>query len=212
MHPPAQTGNPAVSRDSCQYRNASACVKGQRVTNRSGTAVYDRLRWSKRFAGGFFICSGQGTENCLRGENQYENLRKCCCIEEARDYVDGILKTIEEKRNQQLGDCKSAYVVRKVQEYVRSHYSQSVTVEDMAAEIHFSANYIRTIFKEGTGQTILEYITDYRFEQACELLKNPKYKVKEVSMQVGYENVSYFCSVFTKRYGETPNEYRKKYL
>ena len=56
-------------------------------------------------------------------ENQYENLRKCCCIEEARDYVDGILKTIEEKRNQQLGDCKSAYVVRKVQEYVRSHYS-----------------------------------------------------------------------------------------
>ena len=94
----------------------------------------------------------------------------------------------------------------------RSHYSQSVTVEDMAAEIHFSANYIRTIFKEGTGQTILEYITDYRFEQACELLKNPKYKVKEVSMQVGYENVSYFCSIFTKRYGETPNEYRKKYL
>ncbi|MFQ9150308.1 MAG: hypothetical protein ACLR6B_00800 [Blautia sp.] len=82
-------------------------------------------------------------------ENQYENLRKCCCIEEARDYVDGILKIIEEKRNQQLGDCKSAYVVRKVQEYVRSHYSQSVTVEDMAAEIHFSANYIRTIFKEG---------------------------------------------------------------
>ena len=147
-----------------------------------------------------------------QSENQYENLRKCCCIEEARDYVDGILKIIEEKRNQQLGDCKSAYVVRKVQEYVRSHYSQSVTVEDMAAEIHFSANYIRTIFKEGTGQTILEYITNYRFEQACELLKNPKYKVKEVSMQVGYENVSYFCSVFTKRYGETPNEYRKKYL
>ena len=142
----------------------------------------------------------------------YENLNKCCCIGETREYVEEFLKTIEEKKNQQLGGSKTAYVVRKVQDYVKHYYSQSVTVEDMAAGIHFSSNYIRTIFKEGTGQTILEYITNYRFEQAAELLKDPKYKVKEVSMQVGYENVSYFCSVFTKRYGVTPNEYRKKYL
>ena len=153
-----------------------------------------------------------GKDTKKRGESLYESLNKCCCIEEARTYVNGILKGIEEKKNQQLGGSKTAYVVRKVHEYVQNHYSQSVTVEDMAAEIHFSANYIRTIFKEGTGQTILEYITNYRFERASELLKDPKYKVKEVSMQVGYENVSYFCSVFTKRYGVTPNEYRKKYL
>lgn len=107
---------------------------------------------------------------------------------------------------------KSAFVVRKVMDYVGKNYARAMTVEEMAEEIHLSSNYIRTIFKEGTGQTILEYITNYRFERACELLGDPSYKVKEVSNMVGYENVSYFCSVFTRRYGMTPNEFRNKNL
>ena len=107
---------------------------------------------------------------------------------------------------------KSAFVVRKVMEYVGKNYTRAMTVEEMAEEIHLSSNYIRSIFKEGTGQTILEYITGFRFEKACELLRDPSYKVKEVSNMVGYENVSYFCSVFTKRYGMSPNEFRNKNL
>lgn len=107
---------------------------------------------------------------------------------------------------------KSSFVVRKVMAYVEKNYAKPMTVEAMAEEIHLSSNYIRSIFKEGTGQTILEYMTDYRFTRACELLRDPSYKVKEVSNKVGYENVSYFCSVFTKRYGMTPNEFRNKNL
>lgn len=107
---------------------------------------------------------------------------------------------------------KTSFVVKKVKEYVQKNYDRSVTVEDMAAEIHLSSNYIRSIFKEGTGQTILEYITNYRFQRACELLRDPILKIKEVSSMVGYDNVSYFCAVFTKRYGMSPNEYRNKFL
>lgn len=107
---------------------------------------------------------------------------------------------------------KSSFVVRKVMEYVSKNYARAMTVEEMAQEIHLSSNYIRSIFKEGTGKTVLEYITNYRFEKACELLREPSYKVKEVSNMVGFENVSYFCSVFTKRYGMTPNEFRNKNL
>lgn len=107
---------------------------------------------------------------------------------------------------------KGSFVVRKVMEYVGKNYARAMTVEEMAQEIHLSSNYIRSIFKEGTGQTVLEYITNYRFEKACGLLRDPSYKIKEVSNRVGYENVSYFCSVFTKRFGMTPNEFRNKNL
>lgn len=147
-----------------------------------------------------------------RRESIYERIEKCYCIGQIREYINGILKQIEEALNQRSGGGKNAYVVNKVKEYVQKHYSEDMTVTDMAEEIHFSKNYIRTIFKEGTGQTILEYITNYRFERACELLKQPEYKVKDVSSKVGYENTSYFCSVFTKRFGITPNEYRRKYM
>lgn len=142
--------------------------------------------------------------------NYYEGLEKCSCFNEIREYVENVLNRISATRDDGMGS-KNSYVVKKVKEYVYKHYAEPMTVEAMADEIHLSLNYIRTIFKEGTGQTILEYITDYRFERACELLKVPSLKVKEVSNRVGYENVSYFCAVFTKRYKMTPNEYRKRF-
>ena len=86
-----------------------------------------------------------------------------------------------------------------------------INIDYMADGIHLSPNYLRSIFKELEEITVGDYITDYRFNKACNLLKQRKYKVKEVSLMVGYENVSYFCSQFTKRYGKTPTEYRKMF-
>lgn len=62
-----------------------------------------------------------------------------------------------------------------------------------------SPNYLRSLFKEATGKTILEYNTEMRLQRAAELLKNKKNKVREVSLAVGYENVSYFGVVFQKK-------------
>lgn len=107
---------------------------------------------------------------------------------------------------------KNVYVVNKVKKFIYENYANQITMEAIEEEIHLSKNYIRSIFKETTGETILEFITNYRFESACELLKDPSLKVKEVSMMVGYENVPYFCTIFTKRYKESPNEYRKHFI
>lgn len=75
--------------------------------------------------------------------------------------------------------------------------------------MRLSCNYLRSLFKEVTGKTILEYSIELRMEKAAELLKNKSLKIKEVSAAVGYENVSYFGMLFQRKYGVTPNEYRK---
>lgn len=103
---------------------------------------------------------------------------------------------------------KNSYVVLKVKEYIKVNYQGQISMEKLGIRLNLSPNYIRAIFKEETGQTILEYIMDYRFSIACSLLKDKSLKIQEVSRQVGYDNVSYFCSVFTKRYGVSPGEYR----
>ena len=82
-------------------------------------------------------------------------------------------------------------------------------MEEMAEEVHLSPNYLRSLFKERMGQTILEYVTEYRLLKACELLKDKTLRVKEIGRLVGYDNESYFGTVFAKKYGVTPNEYRK---
>lgn len=101
------------------------------------------------------------------------------------------------------------HIIARIKDYLEHNYSGVCSVEEMAEEVHLSPNYLRSLFKDSMGQTILEYVTDYRLLKACELLKDKTLRVKEVGRLVGYENESYFGTVFAKKYGVTPNEYRK---
>lgn len=161
-----------------------------------------------------FLYNMNGMDENKRQEKKNESwelIGNMVSVFEIQDFVIRYFQHLSAAYGEGSGS-KNSFVVKKVMEYVQEHYDQAVTVEGMAEQIHLSSNYIRSIFKEGTGQTILEYITNYRFERACELLKQPTLKVKEVSNRVGYENVSYFCAVFTRRFGMSPNEYRKKFI
>lgn len=103
---------------------------------------------------------------------------------------------------------KDDYYVDWVKQYVAQNYATDCTVEDMAKIIGLSPNYLRKKFKTGMGVTILEYVTEVRLQKAKELLRERRLKVKEVSIQVGYENISYFTQLFAKKNGVTPNEYK----
>ncbi|MFC4101507.1 response regulator [Paenibacillus xanthanilyticus] len=123
----------------------------------------------------------------------------------ARDVCHRLVMALSEKdkdRHQQ--------VVRRIRAIIASSYHKPLTVEDIARDVYLSPNYIRSLFKEKTGQTILEVITDMRMKQAALLLADKSLKIHEISSRVGYENVSYFCSVFQKTTGLTPNSYRKQ--
>ncbi|MDO4617733.1 MAG: response regulator [Lachnospiraceae bacterium] len=96
-----------------------------------------------------------------------------------------------------------------VYEFVGQNYMKDCTVEEMAEVVNVSPNYLRKKFKEETGMTILEYITETRLSRAAQMLEQRNMKVKDVSISVGYPNISYFTQLFSKKYGVTPNEYRK---
>ena len=100
-------------------------------------------------------------------------------------------------------------VVVYVEDYIENHYMEPISVETIASEIGLSPNYVRSIFKSGSGMTIKNYLSEYRLDKACKLLKNTSAKVSRVASMVGYDNVSYFCAIFQKRFGKTPNEWRR---
>jgi two-component system response regulator YesN len=122
-------------------------------------------------------------------------------------FCDEMRKAVSERdvdRNQVVAD--------QIVKLIGERYHLPLTVEEIAKEVYLSPNYIRTIFKEKMGETILDYLTKIRMNRAADLLKDKSLKVREVANHVGYENVSYFCSIFHKHRGSTPNEYRKMYL
>ena len=63
-------------------------------------------------------------------------------------------------------------------------------------------------FKNKTGLSIVEYITQERLNTAKRILKKTDLPVKAVSSMVGYEDYAYFTRVFKKETGESPTTYR----
>lgn len=105
----------------------------------------------------------------------------------------------------------SNYIINRIHKYIDQHYARVFNMDELAGELHLSASYIRALYRSATGETVHDHLQKKRMEKAAELLRDGTQKVKDVSSQVGYDNVSYFTQSFQKWYGVTPNEYRQKH-
>jgi len=102
---------------------------------------------------------------------------------------------------------ESVYLAMK---FISHNLQRKLLLEEIAAHVGFSKYYFAREFKRLTGQTAVQYINQARCERACSLLDEGKYTVKEVAVMVGFDNFSYFSSVFKKYTGLLPSEYQRK--
>jgi two-component system response regulator YesN len=105
-------------------------------------------------------------------------------------------------------DKKSGF--EEIEAFIQTRYSEDITLQGIAEKYHMSESYFSRLFKKQVGTSFLEYITLIRVRQAKSLLTNPRLKIYEVSMQVGYQDSRYFSQIFRKYTGETPTEFRKR--
>lgn len=102
-------------------------------------------------------------------------------------------------------------LVGKVTGYINSYYARpELALEQIAAQVHLSANYVSTLFKKHYGMNISDYIIKIRMEHAARLLSATNFKTYEIAERVGYTNSQYFSVLFKKFYGMTPKEYRNQ--
>ncbi len=93
--------------------------------------------------------------------------------------------------------------------YVQIHYKEDISLESVSDAIGISMYYLSRLFKEEMGVNFLEYLTDIRIGRAIELLSLGEYSIRELALQVGYQNHTYFCKIFKKKTGKTVGEYRQ---
>ncbi|MBO4807520.1 MAG: helix-turn-helix domain-containing protein [Lachnospiraceae bacterium] len=93
-------------------------------------------------------------------------------------------------------------------QYVDAHYTEDISRESLSEMFFFSPDYLTKIFKKETGNSFKNYIIYKRLELAKKLLKNTDLPIRDISLQVGYDNYSYFTRLFKKATGTTPVEYR----
>ena len=100
-------------------------------------------------------------------------------------------------------------VVAQVQEYIRSHLSEKLTLADVAAVFNFSPNYLSQLFGKYGDSGFVEYITETRIAAAKEMLEQGNLKVYEIAEKLGYDSSFYFSKVFKKVTGLSPREYQQ---
>ena len=109
---------------------------------------------------------------------------------------------------QQKNSCKEDSSIEKIRNYLRSHYCEDITLNQIAEALFLNPTYISRLVKEQTGKNYTELVMEMRIEKAVELLKNSDMYVYEIAENVGYKNLKYFYRVFHKIEGKTPSDYR----
>lgn len=98
---------------------------------------------------------------------------------------------------------------KKIISYMEAHYSENVTLDQLAEIAGCNSQYLCRFFKEITGIPPMKYLIQYRIEQACEMLRDTTKTGLEISLDCGFDNVSYFIRKFKELKGCTPKEYRR---
>lgn len=99
---------------------------------------------------------------------------------------------------------------KQIVTYVQEYFAEKVTLEELAAQVRCNPQYLCHFFKEIAGVPPIQYLISYRLERAKEMLLDTTKTVLEVSMDCGFDNVSYFIRQFKKAEGVTPRAYRDK--
>ena len=98
-------------------------------------------------------------------------------------------------------------VIFRVLRYIETGYAKG-SFEELTAQLHYSPSWLSREIKAKTGKTFTQLIQEKRLAQAAFLLKNTDSKVADISLAVGYENISYFHRIFAQTFGRSPRSYR----
>lgn len=106
--------------------------------------------------------------------------------------------------------CRSDMIIRPALEYIAEHYSETISLKQLAASVHLSESYFMSRFHKHVGLTATEYISHFRIDKACKALIGTKKNVLEIAWECGFSNISNFNRQFRRITGCSPTEYRKK--
>lgn len=111
----------------------------------------------------------------------------------------------------QAGSHDKVERLKTVLNYIHEHYAQPLKLKQLADLINMSEGHFCRFFKQMVQKSPVEYLNHYRTQKACKQLENTDHKIVDIAMDVGFDNLSYFITVFKQHKGCTPSQYRKEF-
>ncbi|MBP5454738.1 MAG: helix-turn-helix transcriptional regulator, partial [Lachnospiraceae bacterium] len=125
---------------------------------------------------------------------------------ELQAVCEDILKML---RVREAATDSETLTVRRTKSMIHEFYNTGITLDEIAAKLNITPEYLGTQFHKETGTTFSAYIKNYRITKAKELLVGTSLKLYEIAERVGYFDPKYFSKVFRDVTGQLPAEFRK---
>jgi AraC-like DNA-binding protein len=119
----------------------------------------------------------------------------------------------------QLGDLAGQIVlelrheksdcIASAKDYIEEMIYEPIYLDEVASEVHMSRYYLCRRFKQATGRTLTEYVTDRRVKIAESMLEKTSMRVADIAFEVGFQSLSQFNRCFHRINGFTPTQYRR---
>lgn len=155
------------------------------------------------------ICSAMEAENAVRRQGRYFML-KSYLIQILLLVIREQCEPMERPKGCDFESANKKYVVEQILNYVEEHYSEKISLDQIAENMYLSPFYVSRIFKSETGNAPIRHLINIRLEKAKELLEGGyEGSIQEVAAQVGYDDAYHFSKLFKKRYGVSPSQARR---
>ncbi|MFE0559534.1 response regulator [Paenibacillus sp. NPDC058910] len=141
---------------------------------------------------------------------QIGEVGKLRSVEEVKELVLQGLHTLREEamRHPVPESTLHERIVLQAVQYIKAHFTEPISLQEVADEVAVSRNYFSELFKRVTGHNFIDYVIDLRLKRAKELLSTTSLRVYEVADRSGFNDVKYFSKLFKKLVGMTPAEYQ----
>lgn len=161
---------------------------------------------------------------CIRGESQPQKqilskLRQLGQLQtrkdqefQTRNLLSEIWLNLLEELNRtdaQTRSTKNQDRLLSMLAYIHEHYTEKITLEQIADAACVSTRECLRCFQSGIQQSPLDYLITYRIRSAQKLLTETELPITEVALQTGFNSSAYFAKVFRNCCGTTPLAYRK---
>ncbi len=123
---------------------------------------------------------------------------------------DALLREILTRSSADLSSNR--YLVAGIKNYINRNFASEISVASVAAALSMNPSYLGRMFKNETGEKLVDYIFGVRIQKAKDMLSEGKHTVREVALSVGYNQIKYFGVVFKRCTGQTPSEYMKTHM
>lgn len=179
-----------------------------RMPDKSGLELIREIRETLQVAARVVIMTGYSEFKYVKQAIPYKidrYLLKPIITEEIHEMLKELTYSMNDLRA--MGEDDDHFI-GKVMQYLRHHYHQPITVQQLAEQFNYHPGYLGQLFKEKTGVVIHDYIHQLRIQEAQKLLLQSDMKVSAIADLLGYQDSDYFASKFKKYTKMTPSAFK----